>query len=229
MNQELISVIVSAYNAEKLIRKSLNSIINQTYKNIELLIMNDASTDNTLSICNDLAEKDSRVKVFNNEKNIGLTRSLNILLKESRGNYIARHDADDISSKDRIEKQFNFLKNKNLDIVYSRASLIQEKPKVIPAVSFYLPKKLVVRYKNPFVHGTLFAKTSTFTKVSGYDENFYYAQDYKLITDILDIKLKVGIMRKVLYFRNIENNISKKYLNEQNYYADCVKNRISPI
>ena len=97
MNQELISVIVSAYNAEKLIRKSLNSIINQTYKNIELLIMNDASTDNTLSICNDLAEKDSRVKVFNNEKNIGLTRSLNILLKESRGNYIARHDADDIS------------------------------------------------------------------------------------------------------------------------------------
>ena len=100
--------------------------------------MNDASTDNTLSICNDLAEKDSRVKVLI-MKNIGLTRSLNILLKESRGNYIARHDADDISSKDRIEKQFNFLKIKTL------ISFIQEHPnsrktKGNPSCIFICPK-----------------------------------------------------------------------------------------
>ena len=228
MSKELVSVIVSAYNAEKTIEKSLNSILRQSYSSIELLIVNDASNDNTLTICKDLASKDNRIKIFNNNKNVGLTRSLNLLLQEAKGEYIARHDADDFSLEDRIEKQLEFIKKYNLDIVYARALLIQNKRKVIPALSFYTPKKIIVKYKNPYVHGTLLAKTSTFKLVNGYDENFYYAQDYKLITDLLDKNIQVKIMKDVLYYRNVQNNISTNNLEEQNYYAMCVRKNLIP-
>ena len=222
-----VSVLISTYNNEDCIRASVESIQKQTYKELEILIIDDGSNDGTLQICEDLRNDDSIIRVFKNENNIGLTKSLNILIKESKGKYIARQDADDISYSSRLEKQINFLKKQKLDIVYSRAK-VKNSIKVLPNFSFYVPKKLILKYKNPFIHGTLLAKKNIVLLHNGYNENFYYAQDYKLIWDIIYSGGKVKIMREPLYILNMEENISSKYRDQQDYYALCVRNNKLP-
>ena len=174
----LVSVILSVYNDESNVLDAVNSILKQTYKNLELLIMNDGSIDDTSKVLNQI--NDERVKIFNNKKNIGLTKSLNKLIYLSNGNFIARQDSDDISEENRILKQYEFLLKKDLDACTARAK-IKNTSTSIPGISFYLPTKLTIRYKNPFIHGTLFIRKSTLLMVGNYDETYYYSQDYTLI------------------------------------------------
>ena len=89
MSKDLISVIMSSYNSEETIEKSILSILKQDYKNIEFLIVDDCSKDSTLNIMKRLREDDKRIKIIENKKNIGLTKSLNKLLNISNGKYIA--------------------------------------------------------------------------------------------------------------------------------------------
>ncbi|EQB8583133.1 glycosyltransferase family 2 protein [Escherichia coli] len=103
----LVSVLIPVYNAEKYIERSLNSIINQTYKNLEIIIINDGSTDRTLDIIRTFTEK--RITVVNNEKNLKLIKTLNLGLNLCNGKYIARMDSDDISDPERISKQVEYL------------------------------------------------------------------------------------------------------------------------
>ena len=116
-----LSVIMSVYNSEENLSDSIESILNQTYKNFEFLIMDDGSSDNSSEILGEYAKKDNRVKIFKNSDNLGLTKSLNILISSSKGEYLARQDSDDISSKDRFEKQLNYLSLNNLDACTVRA------------------------------------------------------------------------------------------------------------
>lgn len=112
MSNDLISVIMSSYNSEETIEKSILSILKQDYKNIEFLIVDDCSKDSTLSIMKRLREDDKRIKIIENKKNIGLTKSLNKLLKISNGKYIARQDSDDVSLPHRLTTQINFIKKR---------------------------------------------------------------------------------------------------------------------
>ena len=148
---------MSAYNSEDSVENSITSILNQTYEDLELLIMDDASTDNTYKICESLKNKDQRIKLYKNKSNLGLTKSLNKLISLSSGEIIARQDSDDISKKERIEKQLKFLEENNLDACTSRAKIMYSQ-KITPRFSLLLPNKLVIKYKNPFIHGTLFIK-----------------------------------------------------------------------
>ena len=118
-NQPLVSVILPVYNDETNIEKSINSILNQTYKNIELLIYNDGSYDSTQKIISSIDSP--LIKIFSNNKNIGLTKALNFLISKSSGEIIARQDSDDISYLDRIEKQVDYLLSNKLDAAASRA------------------------------------------------------------------------------------------------------------
>ena len=122
-NSQKVSILLSVYNAESSIESSIKSILSQTYKNFELLIMDDHSSDKTLKICEKMRSIDSRITLFKNSINLGLTKSLNILALNSNGAYIARQDADDISLNQRIEKQLTFLKKNKYDAVYSRTFL----------------------------------------------------------------------------------------------------------
>ena len=222
-----ISVIMSAYNSEDSVENSITSILNQTYEDLELLIMDDASTDNTFKICESLKNKDQRIKLYKNKSNLGLTKSLNKLISLSSGEIIARQDSDDLSKKERIEKQLKFLEENNLDACTSRAKIMYSQ-KITPRFSLLLPKKLVIKYKNPFIHGTLMIKKRVIVNLGMYDENFYYAQDYKLMTDLLNINSKYKILRTPYYKLNFENNISTKFKEEQKYYAFCVKKKLTP-
>ena len=223
----LVSVLLSTYNSEESIGESIDSLLSQTYKNLEILISDDGSTDSTKEICKKFQLKDERVLFFSNKKNVGLTKSLNNLAQKASGSLIARHDADDISLPYRIEEQIQFMKTKKLDAVTSR-SLVKQNNKKRPGISFYIPDKLLINRKNPFIHGTLIIKKNVFQEIGYYDERFYYAQDYKLFYDLLDKGYKVKTLNKELYILNTENNISSENLERQNYYADCVRFRKNP-
>ena len=170
---------------------------------------------------------DSRITLFKNSINLGLTKSLNILALNSNGAYIARQDADDISLDERIEKQLSFLKKNKFDAVYSRTFLKGTK-KISPKITHYLPKKIVIKYKNPYIHGTLLIKRKALKAVNFYDEDFYYAQDLKLALDLQKTNYKIGIMNDPLYILNTENNISSNNKNQQEYYANCARKNINP-
>jgi len=226
-SNELVSVLLSTYNSEETLGESIDSLLNQTYKNLEILISDDGSIDSTIEICKKFQLKDERILLFSNKKNIGLTKSLNNLAQKASGSLIARHDADDISLPDRIEEQIQFMNKKRLDAVTTR-SLVKQNNKKRPGISFYIPDKLLINRKNPFIHGTLIIKKNVFQEIGYYDERFYFAQDYKLFYDLLDKGYKVKTLNKALYILNTENNISSENLERQNYYADCVRFRKTP-
>lgn len=108
--EDLISVIINVYNGERFIKKCLDSIINQTYKNIEILIINDGSTDNTLSICK--SYKDERIRIINQE-NMGLSIARNVGIENARGEYLYFIDCDDFVENDVIEYLYNLCKKNN--------------------------------------------------------------------------------------------------------------------
>ena len=226
-NLNLVSVVMSAYNSESSIAESIESILNQSYQNIEFLIIDDCSTDRTADVIESYLEKNKNIKFTKNKTNLGLTKSLNILIKKSSGQYIARQDADDISLHHRVQEQMQILKSNNLDFCTTRA-IIKDSMKLIPGVSSFLPKKIVLKFKNPFIHGTLLAKKTVINEIGNYDENFIYAQDYKLFYDLLKYNYNFKVILKPQYILNIKNNISENKRIEQNYFADCVRKKITP-
>ena len=109
-NIPYVSVLMSVHNSENTVNFAIDSILNQTFSNFELLIMNDCSTDKTQIILEKYQNVDSRIKLFNNSTNLGL-RSLNTLIENSNGSFIARQDADDFSLPLRLKSKLNTLKN----------------------------------------------------------------------------------------------------------------------
>ena len=218
------SIIMSTYNHEKSLSQSISSILSQKYEDFEFLILNDNSTDETKEVLDKFKKKDSRIKVFSNYKNLGLTKSLNILIKESKGRLIFRQDSDDISLPNRLMKQVGLLRHPNNHACVTRAvnSLTLKK---IPNMSYNLPYKLVMNLKNPFIHGTLGIKKEVLYDVGLYDERFYYAQDYHLYKKLIMSKYKIIKLREIHYILNMENNISNLFKDEQDAYASIVKSR----
>ena len=118
LSSPLLTVLMPVYNAKKFLDESIGSILNQTYSNFELLILDDASTDNSLKIIRTHAKEDKRIKILVNKTNQGEAKCRNRLLKTSKTEFIAWMDADDISLEDRLQKQMDFLKqNHNIDAV----------------------------------------------------------------------------------------------------------------
>lgn len=226
-NLQLVSVIMSAKNAETTISKAIESILSQTYENIELLVVDDFSSDDTYNKCKKYAQNNEKVKLYKNTETLGLTRSLNFLISKSNGDVIARQDADDYSHQDRIKIQIQSLFKNKVSAVCTR-SLNINKNKKIPGISYFFPTWLKMKYKNPYIHGTLMIKKNVLEEVNYYDEDFFYAQDYKLFLDLIRNGYKIKNLNKVLYFLNTENNISSKFKMEQEYFFQCAKNRVSP-
>ena len=226
MSSQLVSVIMGVYNNEYTVKNAIESILNQSYKNIELIITDDNSSDNSLSIIKNYLNQKT-IKLIENKENIGLTKSLNLMIESSNGKLIARQDADDISLEKRIEVQVGQINKLNLDFVSSRAKNLQTN-KNIPNISYNLPYKFLIKYKNPFIHGTLVIKKNVLLQLGNYDERFKYAQDYKLMIDAIDKNYKFKVLRKPLYLLNTKNNISNQYKDEQEFFANCARNRIDP-
>lgn len=179
----LISVVMPAYNSEKYISEAIESILNQSFKDFEFIIIDDGSTDRTWEIIQSFANNDGRIIALRNEENINVARTRNKGILMARGKYIATMDADDISYPYRLLDQYDFItKNeKNIDICIGNIDIIDEtgKSKYIreyPITDIDLKSK-VYRY-NPFPNPTVLCKKIVYDEVGGYDPEYIVNEDF---------------------------------------------------
>ncbi|HJO95140.1 MAG TPA: glycosyltransferase [Victivallales bacterium] len=208
--KSLISVIMPVHNGELHLEDSIKSILNQTYKNFEFIIINDCSSDGTANILNHYSHKDKRINIFDNESNKGITKSLNEGLCFATGKYIARMDVDDISTKNRFEVQIKFLEE-NSDIAVCGSHVITEKTgyndKYIP----YTPEdiKATLFFMNALTHPSVMMKSSVIIEENNfYNEKYKFAQDYELWCRLSKNHKIVNLKEDLLEYRWHESNVS---------------------
>ena len=183
MKPPVVSVLFSVYNGADYLREAINSILNQTYREFEFIIIDDGSTDATPQILDEFT--DTRIIRLQNDQNLGLVISLNKALAVAKGEIIARMDADDISLPKRFEKQIEFLlKNPSIDLCGTWADLIDENGKIIGEKKFPKRHLAIIRallLLSPIIHPTFFAKSEVFKELKGYNPRFEYAEDYEFL------------------------------------------------
>lgn len=140
----LISIIMAAYNAEKAIEQAINSVLNQTYPNFELLVVNDCSKDGTARLVENIAAKDSRVRLISNEKNSGVSFTRKHGLEEAKGEWIAILDSDDAWAAEKLEKQIALQEKTNADLLFTGSAFMDADGKPI---DWYLAAPAEVSYR----------------------------------------------------------------------------------
>ena len=215
-NNPEISVIMSVYNGERYLREAIESILNQTFKDFEFIIIDDGSTDRTPEILREYAKKDERIKIITNPKNIGLTKSLNKAIKKAKGEYIARMDADDIAMPERLKKQIEFMeKNPEVGLLGTAYYEMNSKGEIVGDKLFPTSnkklKKILIKY-NPFFHASVMVRKEVFNRVGPYDKNIPKAQDYELWFRIAQ-NYKIANLSSLLMKRRYSG---EKILREEN-------------
>ena len=220
MNKEpKISVIMSVYNGEDYLREAVESVLNQSFTQWELIIINDCSTDTTPEILADFAQRDSRVKVHTNEVNLRLPSSLNKALSFAQGKYVARMDADDICLPDRLQKQYDFME-RNPEVALSSCRFMTLKNGVISSGGCggkNDPESIkgLLLVTNPILHPGIIAKTETIREL-GYDKNFTCTEDMELWTRFVMAGHKVQIQPDYLMiYRLHDKQITETTLDKQ--------------
>jgi glycosyltransferase involved in cell wall biosynthesis len=195
-----ISVLMPVYNCSNYIYDSIFSILNQTFSNFELIIIDDCSTDNTVDIIKNI--NDQRIKLIEKQQNTGCTKSLNFALKFATGKYIARMDGDDISFSDRLEKQYQFMEaNSDVILCGGGYEVINSDKKFIPYLSH---EELLFDMINhcPFAHPTIMIRNEILKKNQiNYDPNFEPAEDYEMWTRLSEYGKIANIPDKLIKYR----------------------------
>jgi len=209
--QPLVSVIMPAYNAEKFIAESIESILNQSYSNWELIVINDGSTDQTKSIVSNFLS-DDRIQLINHEYNQGLIISRNSGIEAANGKYIANLDSDDIALPLRLQKQVNFLENNiNYVLLGSACVNIDAKGSQINTTRREIPNlalKSILLFSNYFINSSVMMKTEIAKKVS-YDSSIPLAEDYYYFVELSQYGDIGNLSETLIKYRIHDNNISK--------------------
>lgn len=209
---KLVSVIMPAYNAGTYINQAIDSVLNQTYTNFELLISDDPSKDNTRKIID--TYKDNRIRIFHNDIRLGFIDTLNMLLSNTKGDYITKQDADDYSHPQRVEILLNEFENdKELGACGSNYNRVDPKGKLSYTSDFALNhNEIILKIPDVFdlIGSGLMIKRKVYEEIGGYN-NFFHgmgAEDFYwsyLITE----KFKIKNVKQALYnYRNSFNSIS---------------------
>jgi glycosyltransferase involved in cell wall biosynthesis len=247
----LVSVILPAYNAEKFLVDSLESILDQTYKNIEIIVINDASTDKTAQIIASYKKKYSRkIKVITLTSNLngGGDRCANLGIQKAKGTYIARMDADDIAHPTRIEKQVAFLEeNSKVVLVGSNAWVINQDSEVIgEKLEPSSPHEIYTAYFtfHPMIHPSCMIRREISGKPFEYSIEYSANNDYNTFFKLLcKGHLFANLPEKLLYYRIHGKNdtfvhVKKKLMNTlkirytmvtQHGYTPTVKGVVSTL
>ncbi|AEF85216.1 glycosyltransferase [Treponema primitia ZAS-2] len=210
----LVSVIIPCYNSAQYVKQSILSIINQSYKNIEIIITDDCSTDDSFSVIEGLASIDNRIIVIKNSENLKLIKTLNNAIDIAKGKYIARMDADDISMPMRIEKQVSFMElHSDYAICGTNAWHINERGKIIGKAILPLSNVEIQNSKFcscPFYHPSVIIR-SNILKELNYNEIFIHTEDYALWLEILDHYKGFNLKEKLIKYRKHQDSITQKY------------------
>ncbi|MBU2612466.1 MAG: glycosyltransferase [Nanoarchaeota archaeon] len=178
MKKPIISVLMPVYNGEKYLKESIESILNQTFKDFELVIVNDGSTDGSLKIMKSYQKKDKRIKIINTRNNLGVIGALNTGLKKIKTKYVASFNQDDISHPKRLEIEFDYLeKNPHIFLVGSSAVYIDEQGKEIRRFRKYDDYKLLawrLRKSCSIVYPSIMFRNKGVVFDDHYEYNLYY-------------------------------------------------------
>ena len=209
-----VSIIMGIYNCQQTLGDSIDSIINQTYQEWELIMCDDGSIDETYIFATEYQNKDDRIKLIRNQENQGLAATLNNCLEYCTGDFIMRHDGDDIMVTNRIEQQVNYILSNNCDACGSGAYLFDEsgvwgirQPKMNPT-------RNTMVLGAPFIHPTVIMKHRIVREVNGYTVNIITKQrleDYDLWVKLYEKGFILhNIQEPLIYFREDKNSYSRK-------------------
>jgi len=218
----LVSVILSVYNGAGYLSEAVESILGQSYRALELIIIDDHSTDATPALLESYWRSDPRVRVFRNSANKGLTKSLNKGLDLSRGHFIARHDADDCSHPDRIRRQMeSMFPDPGLALLGTGALLMDSAGKSVKALNVNTGERLKARLpkNNQFIHGSVLMRRDAVESAGGYREEFRYAQDYDLFLRLSENYAVDNIDEPLYSSRLADGSISFSRAGEQQLSA----------
>ncbi|WP_439152084.1 glycosyltransferase family 2 protein [Winogradskyella sp.] len=213
--QPLVSVITPMYNNQAVITETIESVLNQTYKNWELLLVDDASNDDTKSIVESLQPNDGRIHLFSKKKNKGAAEARNLGTKNANGSYIAFLDADDLWEKNKLEKQVKILESDTTDICFgsyehidSKGRPLHKKVQALPRLSY---KKLLKA--NYIGNSTGIYNCKNLGKI--YTKDLKKRQDWLLWLEALKRSEKpaIGIEETIAYYRISEGSLSSNKTN----------------
>ncbi|SHI41890.1 Glycosyl transferase family 2 [Clostridium cavendishii DSM 21758] len=228
----MISVIMPVYNCEDYVSQSIECILNQTFKDFEFIIIDDGSTDNTLDIIKYYAEKDNRIVCISRE-NRGLVRSLNEGIKISNRKYIARMDADDLCTLDRLEKQYSYMeKNNNVDFlgcdyeVFFDNDVFDVENRI--ELNNFDAEEFIIGKGYSICHPSFFIRKEVLNKLLNYDLENNFAEDLALQIKFLKNNIKIGILDETLI--KVRKHIDSKSNKETNLNAiETMKLRVDYI
>ena len=218
-NQPLVSVIIACYNAEKYIDQCIKSLINQTYKNIEIVICDDCSTDNSFFLLSEWSKKDNRIILLKNERNSYAAATRNKCIENSHGEYLMIQDIDDLSRNDRVEKLVNALQEPEIDFVSTSMLPFEESPQITGKVMTHgipYPQKKHFLWNLPFYHPASMFTRKSILSVNGYRvaKDTRRGQDYDMFMRLYAKGYKGKNIEEPLYFFRLdENNIKRRNFN----------------
>lgn len=218
-----VSIITPMYNSETFISETINSVLNQTYKNWELLLIDDCSSDNTLQIAKLFSKRHSNIKVLKNSTNLGTAISRNFGIEKSKGDFIAFLDADDLWKPEKLEKQLDFVKRNNCDVCFSSYELINKKGKKLNKLVKALPVLSYNKLLKSNYIGNLTGLYNTKTLGKIKTTNLRKRQDWLLWLEAIKKSGKPakGIQEPLAYYRVRKDSMSSKKLNllKYNYWV----------
>lgn len=214
-----VSVIMPVYNGEKYLQEAIDSILNQTFSDFEFIIIDDGSTDNSWNIVQNNAEKDKRIVVVRNEKNLGICLTLNKGLKAAKGQYIARMDCDDISSSDRLAIQVNFMdEHPEYGAIGSDVRIFGENISSPYLFSFDEDWRMCVAdmiFSTCMAHPTVMMRANVlFQNGLLYDDNFRAMEDFYMWWQIAKYSKITNIQLPLLNYRHHLNQETNKVHDE---------------
>ena len=215
--EDLITVIVPIYNRENFVADTIESIINQTHKNLEIILVDDGSSDNTLSIIKHYQRLDNRIKIFI-QKNMGICMAVKNALKISNGKYIARCDSDDINELNRYERQLKYLKENDYDMVGAYVKSFGNGSEVAKAGMEIFSNRAVrdrseqlsrIYNGGTIGGGLMLAKADVLREFDPFHEDYGLVEDVYLYITLIKNNCRIGIMEEVLYnYRVHDSNTS---------------------
>ena len=232
--EKLVSVLIPAYNHEKYIKKAIESVLNQTYKNIEVIVEDDCSTDNTVREIKKI--KDKRLKTIFSKKNKGPVKTMNHLLSICKGDYIAILGSDDVWYPDKLEKQLPYFKNKKIGAVFSMMDVVDENDRINendPIIEIFKNKNMSrgQRMRCFFEKGNHLCHPTSIISRKAFEDIGYYNCAYRQLHDFdywvrLTSKYDIYILNdKLIGYRRVSNgqNLSSAtnehilmHINEEN-------------
>lgn len=214
--EKLVSVIMGVYNipSKKILCESIESILNQTYKNLEFIIVDDGSTNETYKWLKEISKKDDRIIIGKNKHNMGLAVTLNKCLKMSSGYYIARMDGDDVSDINRLKKEIDFLeKNKDYKLVTCNMNCFDENGIWSVKKGPEIIKKKDFLFNSPINHAGLVTYKDVYELSNFYNEKNYALriEDYDLFMRMFSKNIKMYTIQETLYnYREDKDAFSRR-------------------